>query len=88
MGHTREPHEGHHKLLSELTSLCGCAGLNGISDTEQIAILAQLIGRKMHDLDERQYDTGEVMASISHNIVAGNNAAGGGSALIGIGPSS
>lgn len=85
MGHTRVPGEGHHKLLAELKGVCGRAGLNGITDVEQIAILAQLIGAKVHDLDERKYEMAEIMQAISGNIVAGNNAAGGGPALIGIG---
>ena len=85
MAHTREPGEQHHKLLAELTGVCGRYGLQGVTDAEQVAILAQLIGRKIHDLDERQFDTGEIMQAVSRNIVAGNNAAGGGPALIGIG---
>lgn len=87
MAHTREPGEAHHKLLAELKGVCGRYGLQGVSDVEQIAILAQLIGAKVHDLDERQFDTGEIMQAISRNIIAGNNAAGGGPKLIGLGPS-
>jgi hypothetical protein len=85
MGHTKEPGEQHHKLLTELKGVCGRYGLQGVTDAEQVAILAQLIGRKIHDLDERQYDTGEIMQAVSRNIVQGNNAAGGGPALIGMG---
>lgn len=84
MAHTKDPHEGHHKLLADLKGRCGMAGLQGIADIEQIAILAQLIGAKVHDLDERQYDVGEVMESVSRNIVIGNNGAGG-QQLIGLG---
>ena len=85
MAHTREPGKGHHQLLSDLKSICGRAGLNGITDVEQIAILAQLIGSKIHGLDERQYDSGEIMLAVSRNIVAGNSAAGGVQNLIGLG---
>lgn len=84
MAHTKEPHAGHHQLLADLKSRCGQAGLQGISDIEQIAILAQLIGSKVHDLDERQYDVAEVMESVSRNIMVGNGGAGG-QQLIGLG---
>lgn len=85
MGHTKEPGEAHHKLLADLRGVCGRYGLQGVSDVEQVAILAQLIGTKIHDLDERQYDAGEVMRSVSLNIAAGNQNASGGPSLIGIG---
>lgn len=83
MGHAKEPHDGHHKLLAELKSTCGRFGLQGISDIEQIAILSQLIGAKVHDLDEREYDSGEVMRSISLNLAQGNAGASGVGKLIG-----
>ena len=85
MGHTKEPGEAHHKLLAELRGVCGRYGLQGVSDVEQVAILAQLIGSKIHDLDERQYSPAEIMQSVSLNIAAGNQKASGGPSLIGFG---
>lgn len=87
MGHAKEPHRGHHELLNRLRETCGSYALQGIGDVEQIAILAQLIGGKIHDLDERQYDISEIMQAVSRNIVAGNAAVGGAN-LIGLGRSS
>lgn len=87
MGHTKEPHRGHHELLSKLRETCGSYGIQGISDVEQIAILSQLIGFKIHDLDERQYDVGEIMQAVSRNIASGNAGAAG-QHLIGVGKSS
>jgi hypothetical protein len=70
--HTKDPHVGHQKLYDEITGVLGRAELTGISGIEQIALLSQIIGRKISDLDPNLYEVAEVMQSVARNIASGN----------------
>lgn len=74
--HAREPHQGHQMLMGEMQGVLMRYGMQGIGLTEQIALLAQLIGGKISDLDPAHYSVGEVLQSVSLNIAAGNAAKG------------
>lgn len=74
--HKQDAHRGHQLLIDEVQGTLGRYRAQGIRDIEQIAILAQLIGGMVSDLDPAHYDAPEVMRSIALNIAAGNAAKG------------
>lgn len=71
--HAKDPHGGHHELLLDLKGRLGKATLSGIRPAEQIAILGQIVGAIIADMDDRQFDVGEIMRALSRNIAAGNS---------------
>ena len=69
----KEPGAGHQALMQELHGVCGRALLSGVTEIEQIAVLAQKIGQMTAKLPGNQYSSGELMACVAQNIVAGND---------------
>jgi hypothetical protein len=73
--HSRQPNAGHHQLVMELNGTLDKFELRGIPKVEQVALLAQIVGRLICECDGRQYTSGELMACVAMNIASGNKAA-------------
>lgn len=70
--HKGEPHAGHQALYNEIAGRIAQCETAGITKIEIIALLAQMVGRKIAELDPSAYDVGEVMRSVALNIASGN----------------
>jgi hypothetical protein len=71
--HTREPGQGHQLLMAELHGVLDRFETQGITKIEQVALLAQLVGQKISDLDPDEFDNvPEVMQAVALNIATGN----------------
>lgn len=73
MTHARPPGPGHQLLMTELHGVLDKFGAQGITVIEQVALLAQLVGQKISDLEPTEFDNvPEVMQAVALNIAAGN----------------
>jgi len=73
---TSQSGPGHHLFVQEVRGLCSRFETNGIPPIEQIALLGQIIGGLISELDPALYSTVPVLHALMENVVAGNDAAG------------
>jgi len=72
----RQPGPGHQLFMEQARGLCARFEANGIPPIEQIALLGQLIGGLISDLDPKFYTTLPVLEALMQNVVVGNEEAG------------
>lgn len=82
MANTGQPGPAHQALMADMHGLLERYTANGMPLIEQIALLSQVVGQKISDLDAALYETGPVLESVMLNIIAGNDQAGAGGAGI------
>lgn len=70
--HRSEPHAGHQKCFDDIRKRLGQAELMGIPKIELIALLAQIIGRQIAELDGKAFTVSEIMQAVALNIASGN----------------
>lgn len=73
--HRKEPGPGHQALMADLKGCLKRFHDQGLPPVEQMAVLAQLLGQVVADIDTAQFETSDIMRSISGNIAAGNKVA-------------
>lgn len=77
MGIERTAGPGHQRFMNEMHGLLDRYETQGIPPIEQIALLAQIIGRKTSGLSPIIYDSASVMQAVVLNIIEGNQGAAG-----------
>jgi len=73
--HCKDPGAAEQSLMLDLKGALKRHADQGMQPIVALAVLAQLLGQVVADVDAAQYETADIMAAVAGNIEAGNKVA-------------